>query len=212
MVNGTTTRSPTFSFLFSAPTSTTSPIVSWPRISPLFICGITPSKMCRSEPQIAQAVTLMIASRGCSILGSGTESQRISPLPCHASAFIGCSGMSCEPNRMRRFSFPGNAEREAVMWDYRRCTIVAAAAPLHRDRPEGRRGPLNQIAGPLGDAVLCIVDAVEMQVIGVKSRHLLQALVIQNGEELAVKMDELLFAQPPQHAVDVHRRQAAGVG
>jgi hypothetical protein len=27
------------------------------------------------------------ASRGCSILGLGTASQRISPLPCHANAF-----------------------------------------------------------------------------------------------------------------------------
>ena len=34
MVKGTTTRSPTFSFLFSAPTSTTSPMVSWPMMSP----------------------------------------------------------------------------------------------------------------------------------------------------------------------------------
>src|SRR3954453_7743832 len=44
--------------------------------------------MCRSEPQIAQAVTLMIASRGCSIFGSGTVSQRMLPLPCHASTFM----------------------------------------------------------------------------------------------------------------------------
>jgi hypothetical protein len=40
------------------------------------------------EPQIAQAVTLIMASRGCSILGSGTLSQRISPLPCQVIAFI----------------------------------------------------------------------------------------------------------------------------
>jgi hypothetical protein len=43
IVNGTTTRSPTFSFLFSEPTSTTSPIVSWPNTSPDFIEGMTPS-------------------------------------------------------------------------------------------------------------------------------------------------------------------------
>ena len=45
MVKGTTTRSPTFSFLFSEPTSTTSPMVSWPRTSPFSIVGMTPSKM-----------------------------------------------------------------------------------------------------------------------------------------------------------------------
>jgi hypothetical protein len=38
---------------------------------------------------MAQAVTLMMASLGCCIFGSGTVSQRISPLPCQQSAFIG---------------------------------------------------------------------------------------------------------------------------
>lgn len=36
--------------------------------------------------QMAQAVILMIASRGCWILGSGTVSTRTSPLPCQQSA------------------------------------------------------------------------------------------------------------------------------
>jgi hypothetical protein len=44
--------------------------------------------MCRSEPQIAQAVTLMTASRECSIFGSGTVSQRMLPFPCQTNAFI----------------------------------------------------------------------------------------------------------------------------
>ena len=43
--------------------------------------GMTPLKIWRSDPQIAHAVTLMMASRGCSMRGSGTVSQRISPLP-----------------------------------------------------------------------------------------------------------------------------------
>ena len=37
---------------------------------------------------MAHAVTLMMASLPCSILGSGTVSQRISPFPCQVSAFI----------------------------------------------------------------------------------------------------------------------------
>jgi hypothetical protein len=38
---GITTRSPTFNLLFTAgPTSTTSPIVSWPMMSPDFIVGM----------------------------------------------------------------------------------------------------------------------------------------------------------------------------
>ena len=37
---------------------------------------------------MAHDVTLMIASRGCSIFGSGTVSHRMSPLPCQQSAFM----------------------------------------------------------------------------------------------------------------------------
>ena len=40
MVNGTTTRSPFFSFVTALPTSTTSPIGSWPRTSPSSIVGM----------------------------------------------------------------------------------------------------------------------------------------------------------------------------
>ncbi len=50
------------------------------------IAGIMLWKRCRSEPQIAQLVTLMIASRGCLISGSATVSTRTSPLPCQHSA------------------------------------------------------------------------------------------------------------------------------
>jgi hypothetical protein len=55
-------------------------MVSWPSTSPLFIVGMMPLKICRSEPQIAQAVALMMASRPSMIFGSGTLSQRMSPL------------------------------------------------------------------------------------------------------------------------------------
>ena len=40
MVNGTTTRSPTFSFETPLPTSTTSPMFSWPRTVALFHGGL----------------------------------------------------------------------------------------------------------------------------------------------------------------------------
>src|SRR6185369_7379209 len=61
---------------------------------------MTPSNRCRSEPQMAQAVTLMMASRPCSIFGSGTESHRMSFLPCQVSAFIPKSPYrrTCETN------------------------------------------------------------------------------------------------------------------
>jgi len=40
---------------------------------------------------MAQDVTLMMMSRASSIRGSGTVSQRMSPLPCQHSAFIDAS-------------------------------------------------------------------------------------------------------------------------
>jgi hypothetical protein len=43
---------------------------------------------CRSEPQMAQAVTLMTTSRGSWIVGSGTVSHLMSSLPCQHSARI----------------------------------------------------------------------------------------------------------------------------
>src|SRR5215207_1321583 len=52
---------------------------------------MTPSNKWRSEPQMAQDVTLMMASRPSWIFGSGTVSQRMSPLPCQVSAFMRAS-------------------------------------------------------------------------------------------------------------------------
>src|SRR3954463_1782217 len=71
IVNGTTTRSPTLSFVLALPTSTTSPMNSCPRMSPDFIVGMNPSSKWRSDPQIAVDVTRTIASRALTIPGSG---------------------------------------------------------------------------------------------------------------------------------------------
>src|SRR5579864_2154040 len=88
MVKGTTTLSPRFRFLISLPVSTTSPINSWPRMSPASMVGMKPSYRWRSEPQIAVRVISMMASRGLRIFGSGTVSTRTSSLPYQQSAFI----------------------------------------------------------------------------------------------------------------------------
>src|SRR3954452_4751864 len=42
---------------------------------------------------MAQLVTLIIASRSCSILGSGTLSQQMSVVPCQTSAFTATSAV-----------------------------------------------------------------------------------------------------------------------
>ncbi len=88
---GTTTRSPTRRFDTSGPTSTTSPMNSWPRMSPLSMVGMKPSYRCRSEPQIADEVMRMIASRAFRILGSGTVRTSTVLRPIQQLAFMGSS-------------------------------------------------------------------------------------------------------------------------
>src|SRR5438045_6078349 len=71
--NGTTTRSPTFTFEVSTsgPTSSTMPIGSWPMMSPGFMNGTNPSTRCKSDPQMQVDVIRTMASRRLRIFGSG---------------------------------------------------------------------------------------------------------------------------------------------
>src|SRR5918995_5956200 len=87
--NETTTRSPGFNFLTSGPHSTTSPMNSWPRISPFSMVGTKLLYKWRSEPQIADIVIFTIASRRFKIFGSLTSSTLTSCLPYQQLAFIG---------------------------------------------------------------------------------------------------------------------------
>jgi hypothetical protein len=88
MLNGMTTLSPGLTAVTSGPTSSTRPIGSWPRMSPSPMNGPRTSYRCRSEPQMAVVVILMIASFGSLSAGSGTSSTRTSRLPCQVRAFI----------------------------------------------------------------------------------------------------------------------------
>src|SRR4051812_37160017 len=90
MQNGTITRSPTFTFDLSTPlpTATTSPMNSWPRMSPLRIVGMYPSYRCRSDPQMHVDVIRTIASRGLRIVGSGTLSTLTFRVPHQVTAFM----------------------------------------------------------------------------------------------------------------------------
>src|SRR5215218_7936846 len=90
--------------------------------SPFSIDGMRPPYMWRSEPQMAQDVTLMIASRGSSIVGSGTLSQRISALPCHVMAFMG--SLHIRPHQPARY------KRDAV--------LAGASRAVSAVRPCGR--------------------------------------------------------------------------
>src|SRR6187402_3403942 len=85
--NGTTTRSPTFRLETPRPSSTTSPMNSWPSTSPFSMLGTKPLYKCRSEPQIAVLVTRMMASRGLKIWGSGTSWTSTFLLPIQQLAF-----------------------------------------------------------------------------------------------------------------------------
>src|SRR3954468_5240253 len=113
--------------------------------------------MWRSEPQIAQAVILMIASRGCSIFGSGTSSQRMSALPCQVSALkflLRCARdarLAIYPNanglRREKFNVPspkvGAFCVMQLVRPYARCPTMAPAAangpPLRRSETHKKR-------------------------------------------------------------------------
>lgn len=86
--NGTTTRSPADRSGTPAPTFSTMPMGSWPRMSPGVMNGVSTSYRCRSEPHSPVDVIRMTASVGSWITGSGTVSTRTSRLPCHVTAFI----------------------------------------------------------------------------------------------------------------------------
>lgn len=63
MLNGTDTRSPTLTNSTSGPSSTTSPVISWPRMSPLGAV-VRPRTMCWSLPQMFVATALTMAPWG----------------------------------------------------------------------------------------------------------------------------------------------------
>src|SRR5687768_12248416 len=88
--NGTTTRSPTLILPLSTPgpTSSITPMNSWPTMSPGFIAGMNPLNRCRSDPQMHVDVTRTMASRSLMIFGSGTFSTLILPGPHQVTAFI----------------------------------------------------------------------------------------------------------------------------
>src|SRR3954447_7487622 len=86
--DGTTTRSPTFSLVVSGPTSTTSPMYSWPITSPSRMVGMYPPSRCRSEPQVVVRRTLRIASCGLTRVGSATVLTWRSLTPIQHSALM----------------------------------------------------------------------------------------------------------------------------
>src|SRR5215208_3883334 len=76
MLNGTRTWSPTFRFSTPSPSSSTTPVNSWPNVIPTRVSGTDPLYRCRSDPQMHDRVTLTMASRGCRISGTGLWSMR----------------------------------------------------------------------------------------------------------------------------------------
>ena len=86
--NGITTRSPGLMAVTSAPTSSTTPIGSWPMMSPSPMNAVSVSYRCRSEPQMFVLVILMMASVGSLMTGSGTVSTLTLRFACQVTAFI----------------------------------------------------------------------------------------------------------------------------
>ena len=60
-----------------APTASTVPTASWPRIRPSVTAGTSPLRMCRSVPQIVTASTRTMASVSSLIVGFGTSSHAL---------------------------------------------------------------------------------------------------------------------------------------
>src|SRR3954453_260513 len=85
-LNGTTTRSPTCRLVTALPTSSTIPIGSCPTRRPASMNRARDSYRPRAGPQRGLAVTLMIASEGSSICGSGTSVTSMLCVPCHVTA------------------------------------------------------------------------------------------------------------------------------
>src|SRR4051812_42529078 len=152
-LNGITTRSPGLMWCTPAPTASTMPIGSWPRMSPSSMNGPNNSYRCRSEPHRPVDVTRMMASVGSWMVGSGTFSTRTSRLPCHVSAFTlrplpGWDGAeSRSPGR--RGAVVGHEPAAPAQADngedqHQQGTDDGAADP---DRV-GRLGPRDELTGP----------------------------------------------------------------
>ena len=77
----TATRSPGLTRVTAAPTASTTPTISWPRVMPGTARGTEPCLMWRSLVQMLERVTRTMASRSSSSTGSGFSSSRRSPRP-----------------------------------------------------------------------------------------------------------------------------------
>lgn len=78
----TVTRSPGRTVVTAAPTSSTTPTISWPTVMPGTARGTEPCLMCRSLVQMLDKVTRTMASRGSCRVGRGLS--RSSKRPCSA--------------------------------------------------------------------------------------------------------------------------------
>src|SRR3954466_3303361 len=92
MLKGTITRSPTCRCCTEEPTSSTTPMNSWPNVCPTRVSGISPWYRCRSEPQMAASCPFTIASFGCSIRGLSFSSTRSLYGPRYVIARMGPPG------------------------------------------------------------------------------------------------------------------------
>ena len=133
------TRLPSATPVTAAPTSSTVPTASCPRIRPFATSGTSPFRMCRSVPQIVTASTRTMASRGSCISGSATSVHSMAPGPPYTRAL----------HRLVEFAqrgrgqpqAPGNGEghpktRSAPI---RSRSVKSAAGDRLRDELDGHR-------------------------------------------------------------------------
>src|SRR3954469_9510529 len=115
-----TTTSPRLTARTSAPTSSTTPMASWP-----IDCPVSPRSIDqygqRSLPQMQARVTRTRASVGSRRAGSGTSSMRTSPAACMTVALMGPHGSTDRrPSRDPARGVPAGSpsrRRAALRWD-----------------------------------------------------------------------------------------------
>src|SRR3954447_14843869 len=143
MLNGITTRSPTLRSPACIPTSSTMPIASCPSTSPGVMNAPRTSYRCKSEPQMFVLVTLMIASVGSLMIGSGIVSTVTFRLPCQVTA-------RTKPSSCRSELDVPAEHGEKTCGCVRVYLLLGRLQHLHGQRHDRLRDALSHLEGGIG--------------------------------------------------------------
>src|SRR3954468_2444472 len=202
--NGMITRSPRLTVETSAPTSSPTPMASWPIDWPLSD-GAMSAYGQRSEPQMQALVTRTMASVGSTMAGSGTSSTRTSP-----AAYMIVARMTTTVDRRNRagvgLSTPPSA-RQAAERRLRRRALVGRGK---QERQPGISSELRRLEHQIEQTDHVMVEQVASRGrephVGLrpdraKVRAALEHLVDEGGRPLVVRIPSGFGAQDPRCVV-----------